>query len=316
MPEHSSPDKSNADDIGQIMLCGAGAYSENTIRSYEVDLRSFRAWCLAQDKSWLPTDARTIATYLDEKVETLSVSSLRRRLAAINFAHRMSDLSSPTASSSVHLALRRASRRKGRRPKQAKGLTADILKIILKKIPTSLPGIRDAALISVGYDTLCRSSEISIMRIEDLHVSSDGKCSILIARSKNDQEGAGRLAWMSPRTFTLLKKWLKVANIEEGPLFRGFHCRRVSPRALDTCSIRRLIKRAARRAGVDKNIAEELSGHSMRVGAAQDMLVAGFDALAIMQAGGWKTASVLLRYVENASTRKLHEKRWQGFYSS
>jgi hypothetical protein len=49
----------------------------------------------------------------------------------------------------------------------------------------------------------------------------------------------------------------------------------------------------------------------MRIGAAQDMLVAGFDALAIMQAGGWKSANVVLRYVENAATRDLHERRWQ-----
>jgi hypothetical protein len=48
----------------------------------------------------------------------------------------------------------------------------------------------------------------------------------------------------------------------------------------------------------------------MRVGAAQDMLVAGFDALAIMQAGGWKSTAVLLRYVENASTQSLHQRRW------
>ena len=49
----------------------------------------------------------------------------------------------------------------------------------------------------------------------------------------------------------------------------------------------------------------------MRIGAAQDMLVAGFDQLAIMQAGGWKTANVVLRYVENASTRELHKRRWE-----
>ena len=61
------------------------------------------------------------------------------------------------------------------------------------------------------------------------------------------------------------------------------------------------------------SIANELSGHSMRIGAAQDMLVAGFDALAIMQAGGWKSTNVVLRYVENASTRKLHERSGSVF---
>jgi integrase/recombinase XerD len=59
------------------------------------------------------------------------------------------------------------------------------------------------------------------------------------------------------------------------------------------------------------DIATGLFGHSMRIGAAQDVLVAGFDALAIMQAGGWKSANVVLRYIENALTQKLHEKRWE-----
>ena len=49
----------------------------------------------------------------------------------------------------------------------------------------------------------------------------------------------------------------------------------------------------------------------MRIGAAQDMMVADFDALAIMQAGGWKSGNVALRYVEHAATRELREKRWQ-----
>jgi len=56
-----------------------------------------------------------------------------------------------------------------------------------------------------------------------------------------------------------------------------------------------LLKRATRRPGSEDAVARELSGHSMRIGAAQDMMVGGFDALAIMQAGGWKSANVVLR---------------------
>jgi hypothetical protein len=77
-----------------------------------------------------------------------------------------------------------------------------------------------------------------------------------------------------------------------------------------TSSIRRLIKRATIRAGLDPAVAADLSGHSMRIGAAQDMMLAGFDSLAIMQAGGWKSANVVLRYVENAATREIHQMRW------
>ncbi len=53
-----------------------------------------------------------------------------------------------------------------------------------------------------------------------------------------------------------------------------------------------------------------LSGHSMRVGAAQDMMIAGLDHIAIMQAGGWKTIDVVARYVENAAAQNLHQRRW------
>jgi integrase len=172
--------------------------------------------------------------------------------------------------------------------------------------------MRDAAIISVGYDTLCRSAEIAMMQVEHLREASDGRGNILIPTSKGDPNGDGRVAWLSPATSDLLDSWLAAAGIENGPLFRALNRGRVSETALDTCSIRRLVKRAALRAGCAENEALALSGHSMRVGAAQDMLVAGFDSLAIMQAGGWKTPNVLLRYVENAATQVLHQKRWQS----
>lgn len=72
--------------------------------------------------------------------------------------------------------------------------------------------------------------------------------------------------------------------------------------------MRRLVKRAAERAGLDE-AGQRLSGHSMRVGGAQDMQLAGFDALAIMQAGGWKTPHIVLCYVEEAHTEQLHKER-------
>ena len=49
---------------------------------------------------------------------------------------------------------------------------------------------------------------------------------------------------------------------------------------------------------MDAQTVRNLSGHSMRVGAAQDMAGEGFNLLALMTAGGWKTAHVVARYVE------------------
>jgi len=80
--------------------------------------------------------------------------------------------------------------------------------------------------------------------------------------------------------------------------------------SLDTASVRRIVKRLAQKAGLGDSVTANLSGHSMRVGAAQDMMVAGIDTIGIMQAGGWRTYHVLARYVENASAGRMHMRRW------
>ncbi len=70
-------------------------------------------------------------------------------------------------------------------------------------------------------------------------------------------------------------------------------------------SIGRIIKQAAQRAGFPIDEVKKLSGHSMRIGAAQDMVTAGLDILPIMAAGGWKTTNVVARYIENADLSPL-----------
>ena len=86
--------------------------------------------------------------------------------------------------------------------------------------------------------------------------------------------GKRRSRYLSPDATSVLSRWLKVSDLRSGPLFRVLRLNRPYEGALATSSIRRIIKRATRRAGLDSSIARELSGHSMRIGAAQDMMVA------------------------------------------
>jgi integrase/recombinase XerD len=286
-----------------------GAYAENTLRGYRSDLAAFAAWCDQHGRRWLPADASSLADFIDDVAGELTSATVRRRVAAIQFAHMVADLPSPVGASRVRLALRRAARRGERRPVQSQGLTSAILKEIIAAQPPTLAGLRDVALISVGYDTLCRSCELAAMRVEHLRMALDA-WSVVIPRSKADREGEGRLAWLSPSTAERLGEWLNASGVKAGPVFRGLHTGRLGEGALSTSSIRRLIKRAAHRTGIEASCAAALSGHSMRVGAAQDMMLVGFDTTAILQAGGWKTPAVLLRYVEHAKTQALHEHRW------
>jgi integrase len=285
-----------------------GAYSDVTLRGYRNDLVVFKDWCEANGHNWLPAEPQVVAEFVDDEAPSKSIATVKRRICAIQFAHKLSDVPSPINHSEVHLALRRASRAKRRRPQQALGLTAELLERIVAACPDTLAGVRDAALFSVGYDTLCRSSELVAMRVE--HLSSD-LSSIEVPRSKSDPFGDGRMAYLSPATARRLERWLDRAGLWQGPLFRGLHTGKVSLSAMDTSSVRRRVKVVAKRAGLPADAISGLSGHSMRVGAAQDMLAAGIDALGIMQAGGWRSQAVLARYVENASTAGLHQRRWR-----
>jgi integrase len=297
--------------IEDVLAICHGAYSIRTTKGYAADLRIFVDWCTHRGAAWLPATPAIVAAFVDEQVARYRISTIKRRLCAIAFAHRMRDLPTPTDTNLVRLSIRRASRQRACRPQQKRGLTHEIRHEIVAACPASLAGFRDAAIISVGYDTLCRSSELSAMLVEHLELQTDGSGCVLIPRTKADVAGEGRLAHLSPDTVKLLRRWIAESELKSGPLFRSLHLHRVADGAICTSSIRRLIKRATERAGLDPELTSALSGHSMRIGAAQDMLVGGFDAIAIMQAGGWKSTNVVLRYVENAATRELHESRWE-----
>lgn len=294
-------------DIQRIFTRCQGAYAERTLRSYRNDLDHFRVWCEASGASALPASPQIIAAFIDDQTQTKALSTVKRRVEAVKFAHRMLNLPSPVADSDVRLAMRRALRANRARPKQSHGLTHTMLDRILAACPDTLAGKRDAAIVCVGYDSLARSYELSQLKVEHL---ADDCATLLIPRAKNDPSGVGRIAYLSTRTREVLGTWLEESGIVAGPLFQGLHTRKLSGRPLSTSAIRRLVKRAAMRADLEQGEAERISGHSMRVGAAQDMMIAGLDHIAIMQAGGWKTVDVVARYVENAAALNLHQRRW------
>ncbi len=286
-----------------------GAYSPRTFKGYTCDLRVFAIWCQVNQCNWIPASPYDVAKFIDDQAEQHRLSTLKRRVNAIAFAHRIRELRLPTGHTAVRLALRRAARSQLSRPRQVRGLTNAIRAKLVAACPPTLAGLRDAAIISVGYDTLCRGSELAAMCVEHIAFESNGTAVVMIPRTKTDITGEGRVAYLSPETASVLRRWLLAADVKNGPLFRSLHLKRLSRGLLHTSSIRRLIKRGIERSGLEPSAAREFSAHSMRIGAAQDMLVAGYGALAIMQAGGWKSADVVLRYVEKAAML-LHARRW------
>ncbi len=211
---------------------------------------------------------------------------------------------SPVSTEEVNLATRTVFRQKGRRQDQALGLTSTLKQKLMRACPTDLRGLRDCALIAVGYDTLCRRAELVQLQIDDLTTKPDGSGTILVRKSKADQLGDGRLAYLSAESLAQLQCWLGSANLNTGPIFRGIRGTQLMPNALHPYSVARVLKDCGCAAGLEKLLIAKLSGHSMRVGAAQDMAAAGIDLGAIMHAGGWKSPDMVMRYIEHMNIHK------------
>lgn len=96
--------------IASILKACVGAYSNRTTKGYGADLENFVVWCNEHDACWLPASSADVAMFVDDQVACYRMSTIKRRLCAIAFAHRMLDHPTPTDSNLVRLAVRRAAR--------------------------------------------------------------------------------------------------------------------------------------------------------------------------------------------------------------
>ena len=288
-----------------------------TLRALRTDVRRWTTWCRAQSPRRLPLPARPedLAAFVDTHAERWTPATLRRCLASLARVHRVLALADPTKDEEVRVAMKGAARRRaevGRgRQRQAAGLTAPVCEALLATLGDRPIDRRDRALLLVARDLLARRSELAALRVEDLKPADDGGATVLIARSKTDQAGQGTYLYLGPVTWAAVQDWLAVVRTTTGapdgsaltgPLFRAVHVTGRVGGAMHPTNIHDRLKALARRAaprlrrlGVDP---ERLSGHSARVGMAQDLVAAGFDLAAIMQAGRWKSSAMVARYTE------------------
>ena len=169
----------------------------------------------------------------------------------------------------------------------------------------TLRDLRNRALLAVAYDTLCRRSELVALRHEDLQHGAQGDGTILVRRGKTDQEGAGSIRFLAPDTMALLREWIAPAGIDSGPLFRSVRKGGRVGDALDGGDVARLFKAMAQGAGLTPEQVARISGHSSRVGAAQDMAASDrIEMPAIMQAGCWKSPQMVARYTQRQAARR------------
>jgi site-specific recombinase XerD len=133
--------------------------------------------------------------------------------------------------------------------------------------------------------------------------------SILLRKSKTDQHGCGQWIHLSTPATKAVQDWLETAQIKDGFILRGIHPNGSLTSSLCESRVSRIYKTLAKRAQLSERIVKSISGHSMRVGGAQDLLIQGASLPQIMVKGGWAKTDTVMRYVERVRAPTAPEAR-------
>ena len=282
-----------------------GAYSANTLRAQKADGAIFQAFCESRGEGYLPAAPKTIGAFIATQVKAgKKPATIRRYVATVSRVHMAAGLLNPCSSEAVHLGLKKMGRETSARQDQAHPLSWKDIKEFIESAGEGLRADRERALLCVAYETLARRSELVAIEVRDIDFHPDGTGLALIRRGKTDAEGQGRVAYLSRETVRWLKVWLEHSEIEEGAVFRRLIGSDQIGGPLNPGSVAPIFKRVAQWIGMPERFVGQVSGHSTRVGAAQDLAELDIDLAAITQAGGWKSTRMPLQYAEKINAAR------------
>ena len=286
------------ENIAATLKLLTGAYAENTLKSYYADANAFVDWCMAKNIEPFPLTSGGVREYIETIAVNYSYASIRRRLSCLRRINKLLGYQDHTKTEEIYLTIRRLKRSKCLEQQQAVGINHDLLLKMIDAQPETLAGIRNKALLSLGYDFLARRSELVALRTIDLEFTKDGAMKGMVRKSKTDQYGRGRLVFGSERSAKLLRVWFRKKPKEIEAVFCAINHGQCLDRPICDRNVNEIIKKSVVKVKRFERPSDlDISGHSLRVGAAQDLLIKGYDMAAIMRAGGWSNAETVSRYL-------------------
>jgi integrase len=286
--------------VASALSYSAQAKAGATRRAYRASWDAFAGWCAARG---LPsTDSGTVAVYLAHLADSgRRLATIQKVLAGLVEAYRAAGLPSPREDARVREVLKGIRRSLGVAPRQVDPISPSDLRTMVRSRPETLQGLRDRALLLVGFAGAFRRSELVGLDVGDVAFGDDG-LTVALRRSKTDQEGEGRKVGVPfgscPESCPVrtLRAWLETAQITDGPVFRSVKGPRAEDTRLSDKAVARLVKRAAEATGLDGS---RLSGHSLRAGLATAAAKAGRSERSIMAQTGHRSTQMVRRYIRD-----------------
>jgi len=267
----------------------------NTARAYAADLRRFGEWCATHGHSPLPASVDALVGFFTSLAEAgKKVATLQRHCAAISKAHAVRGVNSPTDDKQFQIFMDGVRRVHGVRQKQAPAFSLAQLKQLVRGLPIETPaGLRDRAILLLGFTGAFRRSELTALNVEDLRFTED--CLVVsLGRSKTNQLGdyEEKAIFYSPESAVCpirsLKAWLAQLERSEGPVFvmlrKGS---RLTTNRLSDQTINTLVQRY---------LGASYTAHSLRASFVTVAKLNGADDSKIMNQTKHKTSAMIRRY--------------------
>lgn len=314
------------------------APADNTKIAHARDWAEFEEWCAAEGRVALPATGQTFASYVTHLIESrqrgpLSPASVDRAMGtvrAVHAEHGYREQPPVKPARAILRAYRRQWAEGGHQTRKATPVKVGSLRDMIDTCdPGKAIGVRDRALLLLGFAMMARRSELSGLDIADIRPGLEG-LDALIRKSKTDQEAKGQtvavLAGRHPETCPVraTRAWITLLadrGITEGPLFRPIdrHGRigdepdaAGHPRLrLSGHAVAAIVRRHALAAGL--NDASKYRGHSLRSGGASSAYEKGAPVAGIAEHGRWAERSpVVLGYIRAVDKWKNHPMREVG----
>ena len=291
------------------------AASENTLKAYAKDWAHFARWCRMKGAEPLPPAPELIGLYLADlaagssPAPALSVSTIDRRLSGLGWSFAQRGFTLDRKNRHIATVLAGIKRKHARPPVQKAAILAEDILAMVATLPFDLRGLRDRAILLLGYAGGLRRSEIVSFDVhKDDTPDSSGwieimeKGALLTLNAKTGWREVEICRGSKDQTCPVhaLEQWLRFAKIDFGPVFVGTS--RDGKRALETRlndkHVARLIKRTVLDAGIRSDLPDSerlalFSGHSLRAGLASSAEV---DERYVQKQLGHASAEMTRRY--------------------
>lgn len=289
--------------------------AENTNKAYAADWKHFARWCRLKGAEPLPPSSEMIGLYLADLAAptngspTLSVSTIERRLSGLAWNYAQRGFTLDRKNRHIASVLAGIKRKHARPPVQKEAIQAEDILAMVATLSYDLRGLRDRAILLLGYAGGLRRSEIVSLDVHKddtpdssgwIEIMEKGALLTLNAKTGWREVEIGRGSKDQTCPVHALEQWLHFAKIDFGPVFVGSSRdgKRASETRLNDKHVARLIKRTVLDAGIRSELPEKerlalFSGHSLRAGLASSAEV---DERYVQKQLGHASAEMTRRY--------------------